>query len=82
MSMDIIQQVTAEAGLLYEQVASTLELLNEGATVPFIARYRKEKTGNLDENQIREIEKKHRYCLDMQERREKTRPAPPRRART
>ena len=68
--MNILNQITSELGLNQEQVISTLDLLGEGATVPFIARYRKEKTGNLDENQIREIEKKQRYYLELNDRRE------------
>ena len=46
------------------------ELLDEGATVPFIARYRKEATGNLDEVQIRDIQEKLEYFRELQDRRE------------
>src|SRR5580698_9646495 len=48
---------------------ATVELLDEGATVPFIARYRKEVTGNLDEVQIRSIEEKLLYFRDLESRR-------------
>ncbi len=51
-------------------LAATIELLNEGGTVPFIARYRKEATGNLDEVQIRSIEEKLAYFRELQERKE------------
>ncbi len=68
--MDIVKQLTSELNLREEQTASTLLLLKEGATIPFIARYRKENTGNLDETQIRTIAKKHRYYMDLEERRE------------
>ncbi len=68
--MDILNQITSEFGIHHEQVANTLVLLGEGATIPFIARYRKERTGNLDENQIREIEKQHRYYLELKDRQE------------
>jgi uncharacterized protein len=70
MFMDIIGQITAELRLKRTQIDNTLELLAEGATVPFIARYRKEATGNLDENQIREIEKKDRSYRELEERRD------------
>jgi uncharacterized protein len=51
-------------------LAAVIELLDEGATVPFIARYRKEVTGNLDEVQIREIQEKLEYFRELEERRE------------
>src|SRR3979411_750839 len=50
-------------------VVATIELLDEGGTVPFIARYRKEVTGNLDEVQIRAIEEKLAYFLELEDRR-------------
>jgi uncharacterized protein len=68
MSLDIIRQITEELSLKPVQVANTVSLFNEGATVPFIARYRKERTGNLNEEQIREIGHKHRYYLELEER--------------
>src|SRR3984957_54461 len=49
---------------------ATVELLDEGATVPFIARYRKEVTGNLDEVQIRAIEEKLLYFRELQDRKQ------------
>src|SRR5215468_7184664 len=49
---------------------AVIELLDGGATVPFIARYRKEVTGNLDEVQIREIQEKLEYFRELEERRE------------
>ncbi|HAM42156.1 MAG TPA: RNA-binding transcriptional accessory protein, partial [Candidatus Omnitrophica bacterium] len=50
-------------------LAATIELLDEGGTVPFIARYRKEATGNLDEVQIRDIEEKLGYFRELEQRR-------------
>src|SRR6202051_3102215 len=50
-------------------LVASIELLDEGGTVPFIARYRKEATGNLDEVQIRSIEEKLAYFRDLPERR-------------
>ena len=49
---------------------AVITLLDEGATVPFIARYRKEVTGNLDEVQIRDIQEKLEYFRELEERRE------------
>ena len=68
--MDIIKQLSFELNLRTEQVSSTLDLLAEGATVPFIARYRKERTENLDETQIRDIAQKYQYYKDLDERRD------------
>ncbi len=68
--MDIVKQLALQLNLRPEQVANTLELVREGATVPFIARYRKERTGNLDENQIRGIEKGYVYFTKLEERRQ------------
>ena len=54
MAMNSIeQQIASELGVRGEQVAAAVELLGEGATVPFIARYRKEMTGELDDTQLR-----------------------------
>jgi uncharacterized protein len=68
--MDIIKHLAAELGLQIEQISSTLELIDEGSTIPFIARYRKERTGNLDEIQIRKIANKSQYYKELEERRE------------
>src|SRR6187200_2163299 len=51
-------------------VTAVIELLDDGATVPFIARYRKEVTGNLDEVQIRDIQEKLEYFRELEERRQ------------
>ena len=51
-------------------MAAVIDLLDEGATVPFIARYRKEVTGNLDEVQIRDIQEKLEYFRELEDRRE------------
>ena len=68
--MDIVYQLVTELNLKPEQISNTLELLHEGATVPFIARYRKERTGDLDETQIRNIGQKHQYYQELDERRD------------
>jgi uncharacterized protein len=60
--------IVDETGLKQFQIANTIELLHEGATVPFIARYRKERTGELDEVAIRTIEERLAYFSDLEER--------------
>ena len=61
--------VAAELALPLAGVSAVLTLLSEGATVPFIARYRKEATGGLDEVQIRSIEERHAYVVELETRR-------------
>lgn len=68
--MDVIKQLTSELDLKTGQVSNTLDLLAEGATIPFIARYRKERTENLDETQIRTIAQKFQYYIELNERRD------------
>ncbi|PKM83403.1 MAG: RNA-binding transcriptional accessory protein [Firmicutes bacterium HGW-Firmicutes-14] len=62
--------VASELGLRTAQVANTVKLLDEGNTIPFIARYRKEATGELDENIIRKIEERVRYLRNLEARKE------------
>ena len=59
--MDILKNVADELNFNESQVENTVKLFDEGATVPFIARYRKEVTGNLDEEQIRDVIEKVTY---------------------
>jgi len=66
----LIQTVAEETGLKPHQVERTIALLDEGNTVPFIARYRKEMTGQLDETQIRAIEERIRYLRNLTVRKE------------
>ena len=66
--MDLIKYVAETINVKEKQVSAALDLLKEGATVPFIARYRKEATGNLDEEQIFAIEKEYQYQLNLEER--------------
>ncbi len=68
--MDIIKHLAAELVLQTEQISNTLELLKKGGTIPFIARYRKEQTGNLDEIQIRNIANRSQYYEELEDRRE------------
>ena len=58
---ELIKQVATSLNIKVEQVKATLSLLEEGGTIPFIARYRKEVTGSLDEEQIRAISKEYEY---------------------
>ena len=67
--MNIPQQLIEEFKLQPFQVHNTLSLFGEGATVPFIARYRKELTGTLDENQIRDLQHRWTYYQELDERR-------------
>jgi uncharacterized protein len=66
----LLEQITQDLSLPQHQVAETLKLLLDDCTVPFIARYRKEATGGLDEVQIRDIRDKHEYYYTLQERKE------------
>ena len=68
--LDINNYVATELNLKLSQIENTVKLFDEGATVPFIARYRKEVTGNLDEEQIREIIEKVTYFRNLEKRKE------------
>ncbi|MGL6057482.1 MAG: Tex family protein [Culicoidibacterales bacterium] len=70
MELQMIQQVANELQLAPKAIETVLTLLNEGNTVPFIARYRKEQTGSLDEVQIREIAKHWQTVQQLEKRRE------------
>ncbi|MFW6244733.1 MAG: Tex family protein [Fibrobacterota bacterium] len=69
MPMNIQKQLVTEFNFQEFQVKNTLELFDEGATVPFIARYRKERTGSLDEIQIRDLQHRYTYYKELEERR-------------
>ena len=68
--MDIVASVAKELNFKVPQVENTIKLFDEGATVPFIARYRKEVTGNLDEEQIRDVIEKITYYRNLEKRKE------------
>lgn len=70
MNTEIIQNIAEQLSIGEQQIHNVLSLLEEGATVPFIARYRKEKTGGLNEDQIREISKVYEYQINLQQRKE------------
>ncbi len=65
----ITQLIASELNVGAHQVAAAVALLNEGATVPFIARYRKEVTNNLDDTQLRNLEERLLYLRELEERR-------------
>jgi len=67
---ELDERVAKELGLSRQAVAAVLALLDEGATVPFIARYRKERTGGLDEVAIRDVEAARRRAVELDKRRD------------
>src|SRR5215471_3768660 len=70
LSPAILLHITQKLNLPMRGLVAVIELLDDGGTVPFIARYRKEATGNLDEVQIRSIEEELAYFRELQSRRE------------
>ncbi|MBS0245184.1 MAG: RNA-binding transcriptional accessory protein [Proteobacteria bacterium] len=70
MSELIFQRIATELSVRVEQVKATVELLDGGATVPFVARYRKEVTGALDDAQLRTLDERLKYLRELEERRE------------
>ena len=65
----IFQRIADELGVKSAQVQSAVQLLDEGATVPFVARYRKEVTGGLDDTQLRTLEERLHYLRELEDRR-------------
>ena len=70
MNENLIKQIALELKVKEEQVKAVLELLQEDKTVAFIARYRKEATGGMDEEQIRVIDEQYQYGLNLQKRKD------------
>src|SRR5579872_6753461 len=70
LSPEILLHIAKTLQVPLKGLVATIELLDEGGTVPFIARYRKEATGNLDEVQVRNIEERLEYFRDLAARRE------------
>ncbi len=68
--MNISQKIAAELNVKPQQVEAAIGLIDEGATVPFISRYRKEVTGSLDDTQLRSIETRLIYLRELEERRQ------------
>ena len=71
--MDIIKTLAEELSLGREQVEKTVALIDEGATIPFIARYRKEVTGSLDDEHLRRLSERLTYLRSLEDRREEVR---------
>jgi len=69
VATSIERQIAQELAVRGEQVAAAVALLDGGATVPFIARYRKEATGGLDDTQLRTLDERLRYLRELEERR-------------
>jgi protein Tex len=67
--MEVIQRIAKELSVNNKQVSAAVALLDEGATVPFISRYRKEVTGGLDDTQLRQLEERLGYLRELNERR-------------
>ena len=72
MNEEIITKLSEEQNITTKQIEAVLGLLEEGATIPFIARYRKEVTGNLDETKIKEISDAYNYQVNLLEKKENT----------
>ncbi|MCM1133037.1 MAG: RNA-binding transcriptional accessory protein [Ruminococcus flavefaciens] len=73
--MDINKTLAQEFSLRQEQVDNTVKLIDEGATIPFIARYRKEQTGSLDDQILRELSDRLNYLRNLEKRKEEVRNA-------
>lgn len=69
--MDILRQIETEFSLKLWQVKNTVELIDDGNTIPFIARYRKEATGSLDDQLLRELSERLAYLRSFEEQKEK-----------
>ncbi|MTI16041.1 RNA-binding transcriptional accessory protein [Rhodobacteraceae bacterium RKSG542] len=69
VALRISQRIATEIGCRPAQVSATVQLLDEGSTVPFIARYRKEVTGGLDDTQLRQLDERLIYLREMEDRR-------------
>src|SRR5918911_3447791 len=69
VARSVEQRIADELGVRPHEVAAAVDLLDGGATVPFVARYRKEATGSLDDAQLRTLEERLRYLRELEERR-------------
>ena len=70
MNEDIIKEISSDLNISIKQIDATLKLLGDGNTIPFIARYRKEATGNLNEEEIRKINDVYEYQVNLLKRKE------------
>ena len=70
MNEEVINKVSSKINLGSNQIKAVINMLSEGATIPFIARYRKEVTGNLNEEELRLIETEYNYAVNLQARKD------------
>lgn len=70
MNEDVIKKVSSKINLKDYQIKNVITMLSEGATIPFMARYRKEVTGNLNEDELRLIETEYNYMVNLENRKE------------
>ena len=68
--MDIVLKIKEELGVEKWQVEAAVKLIDEGNTIPFISRYRKEVTGSLNDEQLRNLDERLKYLRGLEERRE------------
>ena len=68
--MELSQIIARTLGLREQQVANTIRLLDEGATIPFVSRYRKEATGGMDEVQVAAVKEHNDHLRELQHRKE------------
>ena len=68
---EILKTIAGELGVRLWQVEAAVGLIDEGNTIPFIARYRKEATGTLDDEQLRTLDERLDTCCNLQEKKEK-----------
>ena len=68
--MDIIAKITEELGVKKPQVEAAVKLIDEGNTIPFIARYRKEATGSLNDEQLRDLDERLKYLRTLEEKKD------------
>ena len=73
--MDIIERLSAELGIKQQQIEAAVGLIDEGNTIPFIARYRKEVTGSLDDEQLRALDDRLNYLRGLEKRKDEVRAA-------
>ena len=68
--MDILKKIAEELEVKASQVEAAVKLIDEGCTIPFIARYRKEVTGSLNDEQLRNLDERLRYLRNLEDRKE------------
>ena len=66
--MDIIKILSKELNIKEQKLEATIQLIDEGNTIPFIARYRKEVTGSLDDEVLRNLDERLKYLRNLEER--------------